>query len=128
MTGPYLIDTDVLVDYLRGQARTVQWLEGLDGPLSVSTISIAELYAGVREGDERSKLDQFMLAFVPVGVSPSVAKQAGLFRRDYGKSHGTGLGDSIIAASALATNTTLATLNRKHFPMLERVFSPYRRP
>ncbi|MBI2841556.1 MAG: type II toxin-antitoxin system VapC family toxin [Acidobacteria bacterium] len=128
MTGPLLLDTDVIVDYLRGHERAVQWIDGLETPVYLSMVTIAELYAGVRDGEERPGLDQFLHAFTPVEVTPAIAKQAGLYRRDYGKSHGTGLGDAIIAASAVAVNATLATLNRKHFPMLDQVLTPYRKP
>lgn len=128
MTGPLLLDTDVIVDYLRGHEGALRWIDGLEVPVYLSTVTIAELYAGVRDGDERAGLDQFVHAFLPVDVTAAIAKQAGLYRRDYGKSHGTGLGDAIIAASAVAVNATLATLNRKHFPMLELVLTPYRKP
>ena len=48
-----LIDTDVLIDYLRDRAEAVAYLESLTPPLSVSAITVAELYAGVQDGDER---------------------------------------------------------------------------
>ncbi|HWT00392.1 MAG TPA: hypothetical protein VN256_09105 [Pyrinomonadaceae bacterium] len=47
------IDTDVLIDYLRGRAEAVSYLEGLAGQLLISAMSVAELHAGVREGEER---------------------------------------------------------------------------
>jgi predicted nucleic acid-binding protein len=51
-----------------------------------------------------------------------------LFRRDYGKSHGVGLADALIAASAEMRGAVLVTLNRKHFPMLPTVIVPYQKP
>jgi len=54
--------------------------------------------------------------------------QAGLWRRTYGRSHGTGLADALIAASASAAQATLVTLNRKHFPMLADVLVPFSKP
>ena len=45
-----VIDTDVLVDYLRGRPEAVAYLESLDEERSISSVSVAELYAGVREG------------------------------------------------------------------------------
>ena len=35
--------------------------------------------------------------------------------------------DALIAASAEMSGCTLATLNEKHFPMLETVLVPYRK-
>src|SRR5690348_1204635 len=100
MATPLLIDTDVLIDYLRGRAEAVTYLEGLQEPLLVSAVTVAELYAGVREGAERTALGQFLAAFEVVPVDQAIAVKAGLHRRDYGKSHATGLADALIAATA----------------------------
>jgi predicted nucleic acid-binding protein len=121
-----LIDTDVLIDYLRDEPDAIAYLEGLTEPAMVSAITVAELYAGVREGDERERLERFLLAFEVVAVDDEVAARGGLIRRDYGRSHGTGLADALIAASAELRGATLVTLNRKHFPMVA-VHVPYRK-
>lgn len=122
-----LIDTDVLIDYLRDQAESVRYLEGLTPPLSVSAVTVAELYAGVRDGAERAVLDQFIDSFQVVAVDKEIAIHAGIFRRDFGKSHGTGLADAIIAATAEAQQANLVTLNNKHFQMLKDVVVPYQK-
>lgn len=109
-----VVDTDVLIDYLRGQEQAVGFLEGCEQALAISVITIAELYAGVRDGTERQ--------------SREVAAVAGLWRRQYGRSHGTGLADALIAASVEAAQPTLVTLNRRHFPMLASVWVPYAKP
>ncbi len=120
-----LIDTDVLIDYLRGYPQATHWLESLNQPLCISTITIAELYAGVRDDQERETLDGFLDAFEWVVVDGEIGKQAGLSRRDYGKSHGTGLADAVIAACAQAANARLATLNTRHVPLFGDVLRPY---
>jgi predicted nucleic acid-binding protein len=124
--GLLVIDTDVLIDYLRDQPLAVAFLEGCDQPLAASVVSIAELYVGVvREGVERQRLDAFVSAFEVLPLEKEAAMQAGLLRRQYGRSHGTGLADALIAASVQAAGATLATLNRRHFPMLANVLVPY---
>ena len=95
----FLIDTDVLIDYLRDQPESVEYLEKLSLPLSVSAVTVAELYAGVRDGRERLALDQFVRSFRIVAIDEEISVRAGILRRDYGKSHGTGLADAIIAAT-----------------------------
>jgi predicted nucleic acid-binding protein len=127
MPDKLLIDTDVLIDYLRGQSESVQYLENLTDFLLVSAITIAELYAGVREGKERKALDQFVRVFEVVPVSYEIAVKGGLYRRDYFKSHNVGLADAIIAATSEIKNASLVTLNQKHFPMLVNVIVPYRK-
>ncbi len=125
MPAPLLIDTDVLIDYLRGQADAVNYLESLNVHFFISAITVAELYSGVREGAERKTLDDFISAFEIVPVDETIAVRGGLHRRNYGKSHNVGLADAIIAATAEAKNAVLVTLNKKHFPMLTAVIVPY---
>jgi predicted nucleic acid-binding protein len=122
-----LIDTDVLIDYLRDNQDAVTYLESLTPPISVSAITVAELYAGVRDGVERTTLDRFVDSFQVVSVDRSIAIRAGIIRRDFGKSHGTGLADAIIAATAEAQQSDLVTLNHKHFQMLKNVIVPYQK-
>ncbi len=123
--APLLVDTDVIIDYLRGRADAVSYLEGTIVPMLISTITVAELYSGVRDGQERVALDAFIAAFTLVVADENVAVKGGLYRRDYGKSHGVGLADALIAATAEIHGATLVTLNRKHFPMLASVVAPY---
>ena len=115
-----MIDTDVLIDYLRGKADAVEFIEGLTTRILISSITVAELYAAVREGNERTALDQFISAFEFVPIDAAIAVEGGLFRRDFGKSHNVGLAD----ASAKARNAVLVTLNSKHFPMSVKVIVP----
>jgi len=128
MAERFLLDTDVLIDYLRGHAEAVIYVEGLTEPLFMSAITMAELYAGVRDGEERAALDAFTSAFDVVPVEREIALKGGLYRRDYGKSHNTGLADAMIAATAELRQATLVTLNEKHFPMLVDVIVPYQKP
>lgn len=128
MSSGLLIDTDVLIDYLRGVSPAIDYLENLEDPLFISAITIGELYAGIREGKERTALEIFLRGFEMVPVDDEIAKRGGLFRRDFGKSHGVGLADALIAASADVHQLELVTLNGKHFPMLPDAVIPYRKP
>jgi predicted nucleic acid-binding protein len=125
MTGRLLIDTDVLIDYLRGRAEAISYLESLTEPLLISAMTVAELHAGVREGAERIALEQFLSVFNVIPVDYAIAANGGLIRRDYGKSHGVGLADAIIASTAEFRNAELVTLNKKHFPTLSNIVTPY---
>lgn len=127
MAEPLLLDTDVLIDYLRDHAKAAAFLEAQQGPLFVSVITVAELYAGVRDGSEKDRLDAFLNAFDVLPLDRATAEQGGLFRRKYGQSHGTGLADALIAAQATERGARLVTLNRRHFPMLENAWTPYRK-
>ena len=127
MPPSHLIDTDVLVDYLRGYEPAVKFLEGLAGDLFVSAISIAELYAGVRGEEEDRSLQQFLLAFGVVPVDQAIARAAGQYRQRFRQSHGTSLADALIAATSEAQGATLVSLNRRHYPKVKGLKVPYRR-
>jgi predicted nucleic acid-binding protein len=79
----------------------------------------------MRDGSERVALESFIDSFQVRAFDQEIAARAGILRRDFGKSHGTGLADAIIAATAEAQGANLVTLNRRHFPMLEGVVVPY---
>lgn len=126
MTRRRLVDTDVLVEYLRGRPRAVDYLEGLAGELHVSAVTVAELFAGARE-DEEETLRTFVGTFEVQPVTERSAELAGRYRRTWGPSHGTGLADALIAATASMAGCTLVTFNERHFPMLDAVQVPYER-
>lgn len=125
----WLLDTDILVDYLRGYTHAIKFIEKTidNSECYISTITVAELYVGVREGKERPILDQFIRQFQIAEMNEKIARLGGLYRRDYGKSHGVGLADAIIAATAEDLDLKLVTLNKKHFPMLAKVHVPYQK-
>jgi predicted nucleic acid-binding protein len=127
---PCLLDTDVLIDYLRGYPPARVLFAQLPADCAVSAVSIAELHVGVREGAERKALALLLDTFLHVDLSAPIAAQGGLLRRDWGRSHGAGLNDALIAATALATGRVLLTLNAKHFPMLSKhqLLVPYQKP
>ncbi len=120
-----LLDTDVIIDYLRERAEAVTYIESQTNPFLISVVTVAELYSGVREGDERRALDTFLSVIELVPVSAEIAVKGGLYRRDWGKSHKVGLADALIAATADARGAKLITLNVKHFPMFPALAPPY---
>ena len=54
-----------------------------------------------------------------------IAERAGLWRRQFGPSHGVGIMDAMVAAAANRINATLVSHNRKHFPMFADLIVPY---
>jgi len=125
MTKPLLVDTDVMVDFLRGNPKAVALLQTYSVRVILSSIVAAELYAGVRGDEELSKLDSLISIFRVVPVSVELARAGGLYQKDYAKTHGIGLADAIIAATAEAENADLKTLNTKHYPMIKGLKPAY---
>lgn len=120
-----LVDTDIVIDYLRDVPEAVDFVEANIDQITISAITVAELYQGVRDGAEREVLDVFLSAISVLDTCLSIGRNAGLFRRQYKPSHNPGLADCLIAATAVEHGIPLKTLNTKHFPMLKDVDAPY---
>lgn len=124
MNPRLLTDTDVLVDFLRGFHKAVKYIKTHSEEIIISAITVAELYAGVRD-EERRQLDDFISLFDVIPVSDEIAKSGGLYKQQFFKSHGVGLADAIIAATSIISDAELKTLNTKHYPMLKGLRAPY---
>jgi len=122
-----LLDTDVLVDFFRGHSKAVAFVNAHSTRIILSSIVVAELHAGVKADAEQAALENFVSLFRIVPVSAKIAQAGGLYKRDYGKSHGVGLADAILAATAEAENAELKTLNAKHYPMLKGLRPAYKK-
>ena len=128
MERPLLLDTDVLVDFLRGHKQAVAFVNKNADRIMLSAIVVAELYSGVRGDAEEGALDDLISLFRVVEVSAETARAGGLIRRDYGTSHGVGLADALLAATAASEGAQLATLNTRHYPMIKGLRPAYRKP
>lgn len=127
MAESLLLDTDVLVDFFRGYSKAVAFVNKNSSRIILSSIVIAELYAGVKGDAELTVLENFISLFRIIPVTSEIARMGGLYKRDYGKSHGVGLADAIIAATCEAENADLKTLNVKHYPMIKGLRPTYKK-
>ena len=125
MTQPILLDTDVMVDFLRGYPQAIDFIKTHAATIVLSAIVVAELYAGVKGDQELAILDDFIAFCDIVPVTREIARAGGIHKRDYIKSHGVGLADAIIAATAQIEEVDLKTLNVKHYPMFKGLRPPY---
>ena len=69
MAEPFLVDTDVLVDFLRGYSKAVNFVNAQSSRIILSSIVVAELYAGVKGDAEQTALENFVSLFRIVPVS-----------------------------------------------------------
>jgi hypothetical protein len=122
-----LVDTSLLIDYLRGHEGAAEVLENerAAAPLHASEITRLEILAGMRPAEEdatRSLLST--LVWHPVDAE--VAEEAGALGRQWLPSHHTIDGaDLAIAATAIRTASRLLTRNVRHFPMFTDLHTLY---
>ncbi len=96
-------------------------LERAGVPTYCTAISYAEVYAGLRRGEE-APTEGFFSARGEVVLDGRVGRQAGSYLAQYGRSHGVQLADALVAAAAETCGVRLWTLNRRHYPMRELNF------
>ena len=123
-----LVDTSILVDHLRSDARAHAMLaaatQGGD-ELWGSVVSRAEVIRGMRS-PERARTMILLDAISWLDVTQAIADRAGELARAYRRSHrGVDLADFLIAAAAEEVHGRLVTRNVKHFPMFPDLEPPY---
>ena len=117
-----LLDTSVLIDVLRGRNNRRSLLANLlrDGhSLTTSVLNVAEVYAGMRPGEE-AQTAEFLSGLDCLELSISAARMAGHWKSSWAQKGRTlTLADTIVAAITIEYRCTLFTDNRKDFPMPE---------
>jgi predicted nucleic acid-binding protein len=119
------IDSDILIEVCRGRDASIlkQWAQFGESSdvLVVSPVSVAELWAGAR-ANEHGVIEALFGQLICIPIDAETGRLAGDHIRAYRKSHGTELGDALIAAGAAMRGATLWTRSRKHYPMKGLVF------
>jgi predicted nucleic acid-binding protein len=114
-----LLDTDVLIEHLRGNARAttlvVSAIETAEAACSVLTRF--EVLAGMRS-HEQHEIRALLDVFTNWPVTEDIANRAGEWARKFRSSHAhVGAVDYLIAATAERFGAELITRNVKHYPM-----------
>jgi predicted nucleic acid-binding protein len=117
----YLLDSNVLIQHLRGHDPTTTLLTrlALEGQLGIAAISRTEVLAGMRSHECASTL-RFLDALACYPLDTTTADLAGDLIRRYRRQGVTlDVPDALIAATALGQGLVLLTYNPRHFPMPE---------
>src|SRR5262249_10481162 len=86
----YLLDSDVVIEWLRGNARVVAWVRDRDAAgdfLAWSPVSIAEVYAGLRHSEE-FVIGDLVHVLHCVELDERVGQKGGGYRREDRQSPG----------------------------------------
>ena len=125
-----LLDSDVLINLLRGHPGARSWSTSLGGDrMAIVGFSAIELYAGCRSTADQRPVDQLTARcqlFWPSEFSMRAALNA--YRRLQLRA-GVGANDTFIAFTAIELHLPLHTFNLKHFSQFERLrtLQPYTR-
>ena len=119
-----LIDTSIVIEYLRSQNRKVSTFVKLfkDKELCMSTISIFELYNGATTGSKKQDIETLCGEIEIIDFDRNIAKTASIIYRDLrSKNKLIEFRDILIRATALQYDFPVATLNIKHFERIENL-------
>lgn len=118
----YCFDTDILIDFTDGEAKTVKKVRDLLGyaTLSTTTLTLCELYRGVYlkkdYENESKKVDIIKNNFIIFTLDENSAKIFGIKNKELSNvGKPTQEIDLIIASICIHNNLILVTKNKKHF-------------
>lgn len=115
----FLLDSDVLIWILRKKEKTLELVREIkeEGGLGCSTLSILEIQAGAKPGEEE-KTNLLLESLRAYPLKRENANLAGKFLREYQlKGITLDFVDAAIAATAILNDLVLVTYNLKHYPM-----------
>ena len=117
----YLLDTTVLIDYLRGAPASERLEDVVErGDVACTTaINVEEIARGARP-KERESATTLIQGLVVIPLGADEGWRAGVWRRKFAaKGKTLSQADCLVAAAALSADAVLATGNPRDFPMKE---------
>ena len=120
-----LLDTCIVIDYLREKPAAVDYVQSLAFMPHLSAVTIMELYAGVRGRQEERQLEIMVGYSVVADITAEIGAEGGKILQQYRPMNGMDAIDALIAATAKQYDLDLITLNLKHFSMFEKLQRPY---
>ena len=125
----YILDTDILIDIQRGQASALKWFSGLGELPSVPGYVVMELIQGAQNNQQVQQVLKLVAPLPVIWPSETDCNRALSDFTAYHLSHGLGLIDALIAATAIGSAATLCTFNARHYRVIPGLDleQPYRR-
>ncbi len=115
-----IIDTDVLIWYLKGNEKAYRIVENLN-QFFISVVTYMELVQGMRNKKElnnlRSALHLWNVQILY--ISEEISAKAMFYVEQHFLSHSMQLADALIGATAIAYGTPILTGNDKHYSVLK---------
>lgn len=111
-----LLDTDVLIEILRGKPEALAWINSQKGQLvAIPSISYMEVLVGCRNKMELASTQKLLSRFGICHISEDDSDLACNLMVQNLLSSGCSIPDCLVAAMAINRGATLLTFNLKHF-------------
>jgi len=119
LANKFIVDTDVCIDFLKGQEFAVSLIKDLlfSGNASLSILTYYELLKGVYSKKQEKAVKDFVEGFEIINIDNDIVEIGAKFYRDYRKK-GITLStiDCLIMATAKKYKLKIITRNVKHYP------------
>ena len=117
-----LIDTDVLIWYMKGNEKAYKAIENSNN-FFMSVVTYMELVQGMRNKNELNKLRRAIHAWNSkiLYISEEISVKAMFFIEQHYLSHSILMADALIGATAVAYGLPILTGNDKHYKILKGV-------
>ena len=117
-----IIDTDVLIWYLRGNINAKSIVEK-NIPFSISAVTYMELIQGMKDKIEFRKFQKQIKKWKTevIHVDQEISARAIFNVQEYFLSHSMKMADALIAATVLQTSDVLITANDKHYKYIPNI-------
>jgi len=125
-----IIDTDVLIWYMRGDKKAYTLIEELTG-FSISVVTYIELVQGMRNKVELKELRKAIKSWncKIIQIDEEISSKAMFYVERHFLSNSLQLADALIATTALVNGFTILTGNDKHFKVIKELeikcFQPF---
>ena len=117
-----IIDTDVLIWYMRGDQNAFKAIEKLNG-FYTSVVTYIELVQGLRNKSELTELRKaFRLWNTKIlYINEEISAKAMFYIERHYLSHSLQLADALIASTAITNGLQLLTGNEKHYKVIKEL-------
>ena len=117
-----LLDTDVMVDILRGYEPAITWLAAVaDDEIGIPGLVAMELIQGCQNAREQKRIEKALNVYPLYWLDPQGCDRALKSFTSHHLSHNIGLLDALIAETAISAEAELVTFNVKHYSVLKEL-------
>ena len=117
-----IIDTDILIWYLRGNDKAKKVVEA-NIPFTISAVTYMELIQGMKNKEEfrifQKQIQKWNIDIVQ--IDKEISSRAIFYIQEYSLSHSMMLADALIAATVVQTSEILLTANDKHYKYIPNI-------
>ena len=117
-----VIDTDVLIWYMRGNDKAYQLVENTNN-FFISVVTYMELVQGMRNKNELNCLRKSLHDWNAkvLYISEEISSKAMFYVEQHYLSHSLQLADALIGATSVAYGQPILTGNDKHYTMIKDI-------